>query len=415
MIAPEGSVAGADLYEGDVEYSASLPPYPHPEQSLPSAYVLAQEAAAAPVVHSRFRKWVSGIVIGTAIVGGGSVRAGMEYADDPLWAAKEMRNVALQESAPAIPDDIRERVNYYLDRPTDPGLEKVLADSQARYAELEFGDDMTVSSQMFANAYKDFVLAQAEVYGVEVIDDRPYAQEITESTSVADITAIMNRFTEQYGIAVGPHTMPDGIDLVSGAHVLDAQTIDTEQFRQGAIDLIGALAYMPTEIAEIADLREIRLVEEIGAVENGVIGDFKPAGIAITSAGVIAIPIEYFYQGSFMLLMHEISHRLDYKTSGGVWGMHHDSEFMALNTPDFQYGDPMIPSLEANVIEPYGASNPAEDKATLYETMLNGLASDIAVGSIHDEKYRMLLGRLEMHKPGVVGYLSAISSYGDPE
>lgn len=100
-------------------------------------------------------------------------------------------------------------------------------------------------------------------------------------------------------------------------------------------------------------------------------------------------------------LHHEIFHLFDQATTPG--GDHHsDPEWERINPRSFRYGAPETASMQAGFINDYAHTNPAEDKASVFEYLM-GYSDELCARAVDDPlllaKARLLLSRVAAAVP----------------
>ena len=326
--------------------------------------------------------------------------AGEQYASNSLIIPEIASDMIFQSDAPAFSSEIDQRVERLLDQPRPQDLNAI----------------NTLPEEVQDRAYELFSLNKAEEAGLTAYDPEPYRQPLAEATSLIEATDKINDYTRKMGFTVTLHNTIEFSDIGWDVTPLDSSKVNLEEFKVGGEMLLGALALMPKEINDLAGVNEVRIVDSLGEHSDND-GVAKTAGEANVASGILYVPIDQVYKGDYTLYMHEISHRLDYKTTGGLWSMFHDSRYMALNPAGFEYGDPNNPYIGDAVAQRYGAKNVVEDKAVMYQSMINGLNASAVYSnepSIRN-KYRFLVKVLEKEIPGTARYYFAISGGNDKD
>lgn len=358
-------------------------------------------AAETPVYESIDQHYRPGRLKRTAIAAVLAIGlAGEQYANNPLIIPEIASDLIFHSNAPPFSSEIDQRVDQLLDRPRPQDLTAI--------------DILPEETQ--DRAYELFSLNKAKEAGLTSYDPESYRQSLAEAASLIEATEKINEYTSKLGFTVRLHDTIEFSDIGWDVTPLDTSKVNLEEFKVGGEMLLGALALMPKEINDLAGVNEVRIVNSLGehSTNDGVA---KTAGEANVASGILYVPINQVYKGDYTLYMHEISHRLDYKTTGGLWSMFHDSHYTALNPAGFEYGDPNNPYIGDAVVRRYGAKNTVEDKAVMYQSMINGLNATAAYSnepSIRN-KYRFLLKVLEKEIPGTAQYYFAISGGNDKD
>lgn len=178
-----------------------------------------------------------------------------------------------------------------------------------------------------------------------------------------------------------------------------------DSLRQGAISHVRQLSLVPVELIRFSGVNQIQLVGDLQLWTNNETAD----GIAVPGKREIWVTLTAF-SGNSGILLHEIGHHIAYEHCGGQ-GHKRDSEMAAANSPSFWYGTEEA-ALGAEVAEPHGTRNTAEDSATVMEDLLAGLNYDSLnpPSKAMADKYALWLARLTERVPGFDSYVRSISA-----
>ena len=104
-------------------------------------------------------------------------------------------------------------------------------------------------------------------------------------------------------------------------------------------------------------------------------------------------------------LHHEIFHLFDHATSPRG-DHHHDAEWESINPRTFRYGDAASLPIQAGFVNDYAKTNPAEDKASVFEYLM-GYPDEFCARGADDPllfaKARLLLSRIAAALPPGMG------------
>ena len=104
-------------------------------------------------------------------------------------------------------------------------------------------------------------------------------------------------------------------------------------------------------------------------------------------------------------LHHEIFHLFDQATSP-TGDHHHDAEWERINPRTFRYADATTASIQAGFVNDYAKTNPAEDKASVFEYVM-GYPTEFCARGVDDPlllaKARLLLSRIDAAVPPGMG------------
>ena len=334
-------------------------------------------------------------VMGATALCAALLAGGQYYANEPLLAPALAVGFVTERGVDQVPGSIMAAINEAAAKPTDPELAAMID----KY-----------DGKLMAEHYHDYTLEQAKRAGLTLIDPRPYRDRIDKATTIAEVMAATDQYTKKLGFDTELHQKNDPLDIGVGANPVDVKGLNLAKLKIGTQTMLGSLGYMPKQLYDYADIRQLRIVQSFNGVDNPVIGNFQPTAETNPVTGVLYIPVQSLYTSSFVTYMHEISHRIDYQMNG-LWGMERDYNLLTLNDKSFHYGQPGNSRISADVNRTYAATNPVEDKASLYQSMVNGLDGDLLnnPAPVIRNKYRTLLGRLDENVPGIAQYLEAIS------
>lgn len=344
-----------------------------------------------------------------ALAVGATAGTGEYYADDPLMIPRNLVDVAVYQGAAPVDQKITSMIDHLAHEPSDPAyvkLGKKLDD--ATLSPHASKQEKTKAYKTFIDDYTEYSMSKAAELGLHISDYRPYIQRVDNAKTFEQTLQAFQDYGKTLGLDINLHTHKDLKDLGIDVTPIDPMEIQfDDKLKNGIISFITEMAFIPKELYDFTDIKEVRIVSSLGVMGNSVVGDFQPAGEANCMSGILYIPLDSLYTGQLGLFGHEMAHRLDYKMNGSsTVGQRRDVHFVRLNRPDFRYGVSPKPG-DDNVSTEYGATNPKEDKAMLMESMLSGADSTLlnSHSPVIRAKYRMLLGRLEQHVPGIAKYL----------
>lgn len=380
-------------------------------------------------------KIAQGLGIATLALSALSAAGGEYYADDPLFVPNQIIDIATNYGAEPVDPAIVRMINKRASEPTPAPLDKLhkSLDKAATKAYdpnpelLTLAERSTIAAKRkhgaktwdelfrdYKNDYFDYCIVQAEHFGLHISDSRPFAQRLDQAQSAEDAIEILQHYTKTLGIDTRLHTDKDLKDIHMPIEPLTSEPIKmNDELKQGIASFMFSMSFAPKELYDFAQIKEIRIVQSLGAMDNSVVGKAIRSGEANPITGILYLPIQYLYDGSFENAMHETAHRVDYRMNGNsLIGTQRDRNFTKLNQKAFRYGT-RTTSTNSNVAETYGATDPWEDKAVLMQTMLNGLDEKLLYSRspVVRAKYRLLLGRLEQNIPGYAQYLLGISNH----
>ena len=271
-------------------------------------------------------------------------------------------------------------------------------------------DDVEPGQKSRSELYLDLTQEVAPKYGLHLIDPTERVKRLQSADNVQAVLDELQSHMGDLGIPIVLHETLDSKDARVDAEPFDPNSLEMSQdLIDGVSSFIYSTSYVPKELYEFIDIKEIRIVDTFKPTDNPIVGEFTAAGKAMMDDGIIYLPKSYLLQGDFDLIMHEVSHLLDYRLNGDSYdATYEDQEFTALNKEEFDYGDPNEDM--SDMVALYSATNPVEDKATLMETMINGLSRVYLYheNPIIRNKYRLLLGRIEQNVPGYSQYMLSI-------
>lgn len=258
----------------------------------------------------------------------------------------------------------------------------------------------------------------------------------TGNESIDQAIALSNKQLEKYGITMklsdttatvstGSNASPNR-DLSSQSSPLSRQDVEKRSTVQAVEQFTWQVSNVPAELIAYSGLKQIQLVKMNGSIS------------AVAQENEHAINFDPSTPISPQLFEHELSHGIDAKQ---CYNIHSDSALRSLN-PDGLYGDTPMPVLtdvlpEPNifqdipkllvqpgqtessvaelvtiaVVEQYGRTNEAEDKATIGAQLLDTSRSSLSVIlktndiPVLHAKYRLLAARLYSVLPAVATYL----------
>lgn len=159
------------------------------------------------------------------------------------------------------------------------------------------------------------------------------------------------------------------------------------------------LAY-PHSFLRVAHIERIALCRKLvgDAIDDATdhIG-----GLADSSSRRLMVNLDHLDLGRpDATLHHEIFHLFDQRTAARG-DHHHDAEWERINPRSFRYGDTASP-IQAGFINDYAKTNPAEDKASVFEYLM-GHPDELCARGADDPllmaKARLLLSRIEAAVP----------------
>lgn len=262
------------------------------------------------------------------------------------------------------------------------------------------------------NKYDKYVKLQAKRFGVTLQNPNSALDKLFYSKTIEGALAGFNDFLSGFSYTATIPTEKDSYDEQKGMEVVSAENLDPLKFAVGAYGAINALQYLPTEVAKLAGDVEIRFVNSIN-VNDQEEGIPKPIGLATFNPNRIYVDINAFYFGYDFIIPHEIGHQIDISTCG-IDGFRIDSEYASLNPSGFAYiGDNYVSISDKDIkdvaVSAYGASDIAEDKATVMEKNLTEAEGFGDMAPVVRSKFELIISRIEERAPRYAGYLRAIS------
>ncbi len=257
----------------------------------------------------------------------------------------------------------------------------------------------------------------AERYGFHLVDTAKYRAKLGDAKNVDEVVTVTNEFSKNFGFSFSLAPMDSSKDGSITYTPISPDKISLDEFRLGAFLYMQAYSPIPVEfIDKTSSIKSVAIVDTLG-VEWA-------AGLAETSEGKYFIAIDDFVgkpgdlnSGNALIKLHETGHIIDAGFCDGA--AHKDPQYASLNPTNFAYAgsdnegkpNPTSSNWSDAVVESYGATNVAEDKATLYAKMLTGLWPDAAQpkNSVIAQKRNLLLARLEREVPRAVDYLADIT------
>jgi hypothetical protein len=258
----------------------------------------------------------------------------------------------------------------------------------------------------------------AEQAGLGIINTEDILVSIEHATSVEDIVAAFDTFTQEFGArtSMAANWYPKG-DLEAGTQLL----------KHRMKSLIEKISVVPKELLVLSGIESIHFTEMMSPLKTTkgqVVG--TASGQANIDEGRIELSLDRIMAdfNYIKTALHEVGHVLDGKLCGGKGAAESDTAFLRLNRPPFEYDfDRAVQSIVAEgqvstevfgVARTYGLRGPLEDKATFFEEMLAGVNFGLANSNdmIVRDKYHFLLARLEEAIPNIAPYLVSVALSG---
>jgi hypothetical protein len=138
-----------------------------------------------------------------------------------------------------------------------------------------------------------------------------------------------------------------------------------------------AFATYPSKVLEAAKLQHVALCRQIRQTGETGKDERSPAGVAIIDDHRLLVSIEdfvgvehvYAYFTIEQVVHHELFHFLDYARLGDK--IDTDTEWHALNAPDFAYRDPApVADRPKGFVNSYATTNELEDRASTFEYLM---------------------------------------------
>jgi len=188
--------------------------------------------------------------------------------------------------------------------------------------------------------------------------------------------------------------------------VFDAEPSQTLQPREAALRTLATtlLAY-PHSFLRVARIERIALCRQL--VDEGDRDSSEHvAGLAEGTGRRLMVNLDYRdLDHPDATLHHEIFHLFDQATAPG--GDHrHDTEWERINPRSFHYGDPDSSTIAAGFVNDYAKTNPAEDKASVFEYVMSypdELCARAADDPLLLAKARLVLARIDAAIPPGIG------------
>lgn len=159
-------------------------------------------------------------------------------------------------------------------------------------------------------------------------------------------------------------------------------------------------------VARIARIALCRKLVDETAIATATASTESVAGLAEGSARRLMVSLDHHDQARpEATLHHEIFHLFDQATAPG--GDHqHDPAWERLNPRGFHYGDASPSPIDAGFVNDYAKTNPAEDKASVFEYVMSypdELCARAADDPLLLAKARLLLSRIQAVIPPGLG------------
>ena len=338
--------------------------------------------------------------LGTVVLGvGGKVAVG-----DPLAAPKVVATSL--DTCDHLNTETSDQINALIAEAQDPTRPNNPNEDLNEKAKIK-GEDYWDTN------FDDMKIQTAEKNGLHLVDVREFIDRIDKSESSVEAILIANEYLHSRGLDIG------FIKDNSSRNPSDLEKIDHNEIKNQLQYLLYDLAYMPQEVLEVTNIKQIYIVEDLEMLGyiGGSISKVRPGGLAYPEGQTIFLTKSSAVSHS--ALSHELGHAFDNAICGSL-DMFKDKEFAELNPQAYVYegfkedsydsvsdsGPWYQDSRESVFSEEYSTSNIQEDKATIYQMLINGLDQETllrndAVG----KKYRYLLGRIEQKVPGFTQYL----------
>ncbi len=168
--------------------------------------------------------------------------------------------------------------------------------------------------------------------------------------------------------------------------------------------LASTLLAYPHSFLRVARIERIALCRELVA-ERGADASEHIGGLADGSARRLMVNVGHSPEGRpEATLHHEVFHLFDHATAPGL-DHHRDDEWERINPRSFRYGDASS-ELQAGFVNDYARTNPAEDKASVFEYLMS-YPEELCARGADDPlllaKARLLLSRIEAAVPPGLG------------
>ncbi|MBI2009222.1 hypothetical protein HYS84_02295 [Candidatus Saccharibacteria bacterium] len=329
---------------------------------------------------------------------------GRLYTGDFLFAPKMVHERIFHGSAPKVPKAEFERVRRILSRPQNPELTRI---------EKRDNNGPPISQSEFHK----FFAKEATKHGFHLGDTPVYDKKIQDAKTIDDVLKATNELTKQYGLSVSMPTDAGIQEIGLGVHTVNRSTIDFKSVKKSAQSVIWGLELIPLELAPRIKLHGLKIVE--GVHPWGILGGSRDTAGVFSPYNFDIYLDEAGKDTTSYDVEHEIGHRIDMVTSG-MYGMLHDPGFSALNPHGFKYGDKTPAYYKSgtldrpydqpnqSLVDPYGASNVAEDKATYFSFIFSPWAEGRRGPAVRD-KTAYLVARMDKLLPGYAEFYSDIS------
>jgi hypothetical protein len=354
----------------------------------------------------RMKRIATNAVIGSVVMGGGSMIGSQLSTGDPLELHKEIIAAATQWDSPDVKKSTIDSVSHILSKPDTSAMKQMTAPEKG---EVSYVKEYALSTEDASNptdvlsmrqsendfhTYKEYAAEQAAKYGLTLVDEEPFKEKIESAQSSDEVLHVLNEFTAHYGFEVG----------------LKATIDDVEGVKQGAGDLMDHFYTIPVELGKLSGIKKLDIVDSV----PGAYGMPEAGGDTDPFSHTIRIGIDGFMQSGGDIYAHELAHGIDGQLCGEV-GMRRDPDFKKLNAPRFKYSESQKTDHDQgrkSTVESYGETNVAEDKATFYQRLIDGISPSMlnSESSVIRAKEDVLLSRLEEKVPHITNYLRDIST-----
>ena len=249
-------------------------------------------------------------------------------------------------------------------------------------------------------------------YGFTLVDHKPYVDALEEADSIDKIVSVVNNFFLNYGITIKiPNSLAEA-DNREEIKLIDKTLVDPDQTKKGMEHLMLYFGKLPVELIKIAEVKTLRLFQELGELENPIVEHGEIEGIAYRHTPVIDVSLNSIYRNAFAVVSHELGHHFDFRLTKP--NCDNDRSFTTNNPSDFRYGIRRDDLAGIGYLDPYAQTDEVEDKATFYGDILGGFSKGKSyIRSVYFEnskgKYANLLSRLDEVLPGIADYLIEIS------
>lgn len=324
--------------------------------------------------------------------------SGQLYSDNALIIPEIGVELLMDQDCAVIPESAREKVILNFESPNNPRMDRILKRADRA---IDRGNEAGI--QRAIGQIEEYRVDMAENYGLTLHDPSLALEAIDSADSASVVFSELQGYMEGFGIKLT--TERDFIkDMAVTGETLDMNSLPPEIFKIASKNLITSFSRLPEELVRLADVRRIVLWSSI--FNNEKVGGTNKFNNTMHLPISILIDPE---EGS-STVNHELGHGIDNTVCGSI-GATRDTEYSDLNSAETTYGA-YNPSTD--FMYSYGGVSVEEDKATVYEFMLDLIRNPHDLSPVVQEKQKLLLARLEANIPGISDYLRSVSNF-DPE